>query len=198
MTAAASSPTAASPLPVRPSGRSLALALVFAGQLAVLGWMISARAQLLRTGQEIVLDVTPVDPRDLFRGDYVSLGYPAQRIPAALFAAAPAQGATVYAVLAKTEAGVWQPVRVVMERPRQLAASEVAIKSKVGWSGAKTPTNVDFGIGSYFIPENEGRSIEKQVADHKVQVRVSVGRDGTAAIKALLINGTPVYTEPFL
>src|ERR1043166_5098507 len=33
------------------------------------------RAAILRSGQEARLELTPVDPRDLFRGDYVVLGY---------------------------------------------------------------------------------------------------------------------------
>src|SRR3954471_23915367 len=33
------------------------------------------RAAILRSGQEARLEVVPVDPRDLFRGDYVVLGY---------------------------------------------------------------------------------------------------------------------------
>ena len=37
--------------------------------------MIYPRAEILRNGQEVRLEIVPVDPRDLFRGDYVVLGY---------------------------------------------------------------------------------------------------------------------------
>ena len=49
-------------------------------QSAVLGWMLWDRISLLRDGQAILLDVEPVDPRDLFRGDYVILSYPISRM----------------------------------------------------------------------------------------------------------------------
>jgi uncharacterized membrane-anchored protein len=52
----------------------LAIAAVALGQAAVLGWMIWDRTSLLANGREVVLEVIPVDPRSLFRGDYVILG----------------------------------------------------------------------------------------------------------------------------
>src|SRR3954468_20650397 len=37
--------------------------------------MVYPRAAILRNGQEVRLEIAPVDPRDLFRGDYVVLDY---------------------------------------------------------------------------------------------------------------------------
>ena len=37
--------------------------------------MVYQRAEILRNGQEVRLEIVPVDPRDLFRGDYVILDY---------------------------------------------------------------------------------------------------------------------------
>jgi uncharacterized membrane-anchored protein len=37
--------------------------------------MIGYRHYWIETGEKIMLRVEPVDPRDLFRGDYVSLSY---------------------------------------------------------------------------------------------------------------------------
>ena len=50
-------------------------------QTAALGSMVWDRIQLLKNGREIVLPIVPVDPRSLFRGDYVILSYDAQRVP---------------------------------------------------------------------------------------------------------------------
>ena len=57
----------------------LAIAVVAVGQAAVLGWMIWDRVSLLANGREVVLEVIPVDPRSLFRGDYVVFGYDISR-----------------------------------------------------------------------------------------------------------------------
>ena len=49
-----------------------AVALV---QTAALAKIVYDRQSLLKTGREITMQVLPVDPRDLMRGDFVTLGY---------------------------------------------------------------------------------------------------------------------------
>ena len=44
-------------------------------QVLILGGMIAYRHYWIETGEKVFLRVSPVDPRDLFRGDYVSLFY---------------------------------------------------------------------------------------------------------------------------
>ena len=53
----------------------LAAILVCLLQTGAIAALIVNRAMLLTHGREIVLGVTPVDPRDLLRGDYVRLNY---------------------------------------------------------------------------------------------------------------------------
>src|SRR3954447_16529261 len=57
---------------VLPLVRYLLAALVLCGLILA---TVVQRAAILRSGQEVRLEVVPVDPRDLFRGDYVVLGY---------------------------------------------------------------------------------------------------------------------------
>jgi len=44
-------------------------------QILILAGMIGYRHYWVETGEKIMLRVSPVDPRDLFRGDYVHLAY---------------------------------------------------------------------------------------------------------------------------
>ena len=57
------------------------LALLQTGALAV---MVVERWWLIKSGREITLPIVPVDPRDLFRGEYVELGYDIGQVPARL------------------------------------------------------------------------------------------------------------------
>src|SRR3954447_10867095 len=57
---------------VPPLVRYLLAALVLCGLILA---TVVQRAGILKSGQEARLEVVPVDPRDLFRGDYVVLGY---------------------------------------------------------------------------------------------------------------------------
>jgi len=60
--------------------RGLAAAAAGALCLTVLIWMLVSHAWPVWTGETIYLRARPVDPRDLFRGDYVVLAYDIDRL----------------------------------------------------------------------------------------------------------------------
>ena len=47
---------------------------------------------------------------------------------------------------------------------------------------------LDFGIGTYFVPEGTGRPIERA---GDVKVKAVVDQDGNAVIKEVLVDGEP-------
>src|SRR3989338_4758329 len=49
--------------------------------IVLIGGFVAVKEYTLKTGQEVLLKTTPVDPRDLFRGDYVVLRYDISNIP---------------------------------------------------------------------------------------------------------------------
>ncbi|WP_171971637.1 GDYXXLXY domain-containing protein, partial [Brucella abortus] len=66
-------------------------------QTGILYAGIEKRAAILRSGQDIVFQTEPVDPRDLMRGDYVVLGYEISNIArSAIQGVRPAGSRTVY------------------------------------------------------------------------------------------------------
>ena len=96
-------------------------------QTAVLAYMVIDRVRLLSSGREITLPIIPVDPRDLFRGEYVRLGYDIGRVPVSLLDG-PAPGANDRLLCRDREAGgrrveARQGVaRVAARRPRPTAS----------------------------------------------------------------------------
>jgi len=58
------------------------LIMTVALQILLLVSMIVIRAAPLVMGESILVRVQPVDPRDMFRGDYVILSYPFSTVPA--------------------------------------------------------------------------------------------------------------------
>ena len=55
--------------------------------------------------------------------------------------------------------------------------------------------NVKYGIENYFVPEGEGRVLERPKPGETVSIRLVVDRNGNAAIKAVLVNGVERYVE---
>jgi uncharacterized membrane-anchored protein len=177
-------------------------------QSAILGWMVWDRIDLLRTGRPIVLDVAPVDPRDLFRGDYLVLSYPIARLRTDMVEGDKdfGSGDRVFVGLRKTETGAWQAFSIHHARPQltgQVVFLRGSVTSVAGPATGDAPCTGDcklitmrFGIESYFVPEGEGKRLEKLRNDNRLQVAARVTPDGEAAIAGLIIDGTLRYEEP--
>lgn len=183
----------------------LAIAIVALLQTVALASMVYGRVTLLRDGREIVAEVIPVDPRDIFRGDYVILGYGFGRaeIPVP---ADTVQGDTVYVTLKPgAEPGQWEVVSASAAYPSEgMGAETVVLKGIVSYvsgsavAGELPKAAVRYGIESYFVPEGTGRELENQVREKKISVVLAVGRSGDVAIKALVIDGKRVAEQPWL
>jgi uncharacterized membrane-anchored protein len=189
------------------SGKRLVLAAVLLAlaQIAFLSWIIAGRAAILRNGQEVLLKVEPVDPRDLLRGDYVRLSYEIRNVPVKLVANAPAgefvtEGGAIFVRLGKDEDGYWR-VRSgsLGEAQGSPPAGEVDLRGTVsgGWRlGPEDSFSVDYGIGRFYVPEGEGRAIETDMRERPFGILAAVANDGTAQIKALMDGQTKLYEEP--
>jgi uncharacterized membrane-anchored protein len=174
----------------------LALAIVAVAQTGALAALVIDRVVLLKSGREITLPIVPVDPRDLFRGEYVRLGYAINTVPAMLLVGpAPTRNHPFYVTIEKNPLNGWTPVKVTAAMPRETDPDRVVLK---GRSRLPFPisTRVTYGIESYFVPEGEGRRLEELAQQKKMAARVAVDGRGNAAIKGLIIDGVVQYEEP--
>jgi uncharacterized membrane-anchored protein len=178
----------------------LGIIVVAVVQAGVLCWMIYERAHLLSSGREVVLEVVPVDPRSLFQGDYVTLGYPISRINT------PSQmrrGEVIYVTLQKAANDTWTVAQTSTSLPATTSPDQVVLKGRVQYSSAatdRTPaqSSVDYGIETFFVPEGAGHQLEKLIRDRKLFALLAVDGDGNAGIKGLIVDGKRVYEEPLL
>ena len=184
----------------------LAAILVCLLQTGAIAALIVNRAMLLTHGREIVLNVTPVDPRDLLRGDYVRLNYAVSQIPASLVQASGRQdtGRSIFVTLERQgqpEDGRWVPVAASQEPPAAPEAENKIVlhgTMNLPWASLASDgvyrnaaaVHVKYGIESYFVPENTGSDLEQATRTGAVKAVISVDRDGNAAIKGLIVNGT--------
>ena len=173
-------------------------------QCALLILMVADRMQILREGTEITLQTRPLDPRDLLRGDYVTLGYDITQLPAGALAgqSSAERNPIVFVKLAPNANGLYEAVAVHAE-PVPVTAPEILIRGRVSYScGSPSPIFCDkltikYGLESYFVPEGEGRKLEQARNQQKLRVVAAVLPSGRAAIKRLLLDGQPVYEEPW-
>lgn len=180
----------------------LALAIVVLAQTAVLASMVVDRVSLLRSGQEITLPIQPVDPRDLFRGEYVRLGYAIGNVPLRLLEGpSPSRNSAFYVLIEKKDGGVWQPVRISRAMPTDTSPDRIALKGRAshGWPETASATAtvwIRYGIESYFVQQGRGPKIEGLARESKLAARIAIDKGGNAAIKGILVDGKPQYEEP--
>ncbi|MFK0165373.1 GDYXXLXY domain-containing protein [Rhizobium sp. NPDC090279] len=185
----------------------IAAIIVAVLQTLVLGYMVGERAWGLRSGTEILLKTAPVDPRDLLRGDYVTLNYDISRVPTSTLRDGPPKtslNAQILSVrLKKQDDGYWgivessfgaldpKPDTVVL---KSLPYDYVFYGEPTDLSQAMI--GVTYGIERYYVPEGQGHDIESARNDNRVAIAARVSSDGVAHIRSLLLDGKSVYEEP--
>lgn len=185
--------------------------------LAVLVTMLVRHAWPLWTGDTIYLTVRPIDPRDLFRGDYVTLSYDLDVLHVNQSgvrsgfddAAVTPVGAwwdqlqgvrrppTELYVQLRVQAGTtpgapqtYVPVSI-SDRPEPDA---VNLRGRVVsfWSEAQASYRftMDYGIGAFYVQEGTGKPIEQAIrARSPVFAEIAVTRSGRARVRDLIVNG---------
>ena len=152
---------------------------VLAFQLLFLLGLVTFKEVTLRFGQTVILQTVPVDPRSMLQGDFVILQYKIATLPAHLQTRKLAKGTVVYVVLRKGQE-VWEAEGYDLFQP---GLGEVFIKGRVDGSG-----RLDFGLGTYFVPEGTGRIIERA---SDIKVKATINSQGSAVIKEILVDGEP-------
>lgn len=181
---------------------AIAVAVV---QIGFLASMIASRAAILRNGAVVTLEVRPVDPRDLLRGDYVILSYNISNLPTEIFEARPDgtewdDRRPVHVRLRPGDDGVWQPVAARYGAVPAAApeAGDVDMQGHASafWPDGSTEVSVDYGIERFYVPEGEGRAIENDLRERPFRMKVAVAASGVAQIKSFHDGETLLYAEP--
>ena len=152
--------------------------------IAVAVGLIISKQHIIRTGKTVLLETVPVDPRDFLRGDYVILRYKISTLDLQQIQSEKSyygRGERVYVRLEPKER-FWEAAAV--KTKRSVSDNGVYIKARVKYCYNKK-LELNYGIESYFVPEGEGKDIEKNMRGNKssVEVEALVDTSGNAIIK---------------
>ncbi|PIU67163.1 MAG: hypothetical protein COS85_01790 [Armatimonadetes bacterium CG07_land_8_20_14_0_80_59_28] len=146
-------------------------------QLLVLFSLIGYKQWTLATGERVLLKTVPVDPRDLFRGEYVALRYEISSVESWWAHGKSFQaGDTLYVTL-RREGRFWGIGAVADQPPPAGALFLKGTVRRVRDSGI----DVDYGIESYFVPEGRGKELESKRAG--LTTEIAIDRFGHAVIR---------------
>lgn len=147
--------------------------------LILLGMSVKPVYTLLN-GEEVTLQTVPVDPSDLFRGDYVTLKYEAEEISRELVEKDVVTeiengqyDVTVYVLLEKKD-GIHTPVKVTLNKPKK----GIFLKGKLQYLGTNNNQEeiayLEYSLDKYFLEDNTGLEWEKLSAQGEILAKVKV------------------------
>jgi uncharacterized membrane-anchored protein len=171
----------------------LFFAIVF--QFFALSWMALSREYIIQTGEVVKIQTAPIDPRDLFRGDFVRLNFGLSELSADLLephlvGQTLKKGQLLFVKIKASSKGLVTAISVTDSKPD---SEQLFIKGRLtrNWSKSKYGSNtlaVKYGIEQYFVEQGKGIDIEnKRGRRNELQIpmimHVALSGSGTAVIK---------------
>jgi uncharacterized membrane-anchored protein len=155
----------------------VALPLLLLGQLVLVAVGVYPQLSARAVGDEIRLRVEPVDPIDPFRGAYVVLGYPDLRrndssgFQGGQGSMEDGEAGAVFISL-RQDGDVWVAEDWTRDRPEDGTYLRCDDRD---WQ-------IECGIESWFLPQDEAKAMEEAVAGGTVVATVKVDGRGNAAL----------------
>jgi len=174
---------------MRKTGIILAVLL----QIVVLLVMAGEREYIMRYGKTIYLRTAPIDPRDLFRGDYVRLSYEISAIPAVKFqdkmkTPEIKKGQKIYAVLKEGPNNLYELDYADTEKPAYGLYIIGRLRYHHQFSKSRNPIPVKYSLEAYFVQQGKGLDIEQRRGGRNeiqipLEMEIAVASNGRAVIK---------------
>jgi uncharacterized membrane-anchored protein len=162
-------------------------------QLIVLAYMAGEREYILRNGKVIHLRTAPIDPRDMFRGDYVRLNYEISRIPVGRLKGADGagglkKGEKIFVSLKEGPDGLYELADAGLEKPKDGIYLAGRLPYPYRTLRASNPIWINYGIEAYFVEQDRGRDIEKRRGSRSdvqipLEMEIAIGPGGKALIR---------------
>ncbi|KKI90030.1 hypothetical protein WQ54_23185 [Bacillus sp. SA1-12] len=150
----------------------------------------------LMTGDDLTLRTKPIDPTDLFRGDYVNLSYEAEEVPRELIEKEVLdeynKGSYNFDVFVMLEEknGIHSPTKVSLIKP----SDGIYLKGKLNYIGLGFSENdeqeyayIQYSLDKYFVTENTGLEWEEASSKGQILAKVKV-RNGYALLTDIIME----------
>src|SRR3989339_1082597 len=163
--------------------------IAIAIQTAILFFIVLFNLLILSGDEEVFLKIRPADPRDPFRGDYITFQYDISRIKGSFFDSSEKikYGDKIYISLLKRKNYHVIANRVSKNKPD----TGIFIKGTVNDIRQKGDSLdevfVSYGIEEYFIPETSGRNVNFN--GQNTFAKVVLDKNGNAVLKNVYVNG---------
>ncbi|WP_408009648.1 GDYXXLXY domain-containing protein [Pseudalkalibacillus sp. A8] len=159
------------------------LYVLVALQVLILIGIAATHYMTLKFGEQVVLKTEPIDPRDIFYGDYVTLNYDISTLSLDLLQDEGIDEREMVYVLLQKSGEVHEASSVHSQKPK-VENGEIVLNGKVRWVDDYSDIlMIDYGIERFYVEEGTGKVLEDERPD-KIVVRVAPW--GNVVIEELL------------
>ena len=162
--------------------RKLALLVVVASQIALPLGLAGLAAADLAFGRELRLRAEPVDPLDIFRGNYVVLRYEISSLQVAFDVS---RGERICASLYEAGEDEW---RAGFGQPDLPSSGEAICGRARSDASAGGRVAVEYGIETHFASTDRAQEIERSIGRGQVYAVIDLDDDGSARLERLEID----------
>lgn len=159
--------------------RKLAIWLVISLQVIFLFGLAGSYYAVDLMGEEVVLETAPVDPRDLFYGDYVNLGYEITELPRHLLRGQDEElsdielyDRPVYVQLERKENDVTFVASNVYLHKKDVPNGSLVLQGRIE-SVNKQTVWLRYGLERYYVPEGTGLELEEKREGMLVKIKIA-------------------------
>ncbi len=197
--------------------KTLLIGLAVAFQVLAVAAMAISREWILATGESYTFQTAPVDPRDIFRGDYVRLDYlfsnvPVQQLEEEILERGLDKGQKVYLSLRRDGSGITRGGRLHASPPK--GEPYLTGRSMEHWPyrryRSKTPEQrskqelwpvaAKYGIEQYYVQQGAGRELEairgsRDTFQVPMLIHAGISASGDAVIRSFEWANIATKTE---
>ncbi len=150
--------------------KHLVFAALVAGLLLSIVGYIVYQETILMSGNTVILETRPIDPRDLFRGEYVILRYAIETDELVVEATkGVTSGDALYVLLETNTDGVATVIAAQSQKPD--FSSGTWLTGEVSQNSVRFPV-----LEQFYVPEGAGLPIERMRTDLHVTVIIHEGK----------------------
>lgn len=169
--------------------------LALGSQLLLLASVPAKAIYILNSGTTVFLQTAPVDPVDLLRGYYQTLGYEISnlqtlaKLPGGDFKQLLPNGQEIFVILALPPVGrpqAAQPIAVSLNYPSSLPAHAVVLR------GIIDRAQVKYDLEEFYMPEQQQVKVNQDIAQARqaksLLMETKIGQDGRAVPVAIWVG----------
>ena len=170
------------------NNRFLRPLVVFSIPILILVLLAAPHVWTTVTGDEIHLKTVPVDPRDLFRGNYVDLHYEIESVDSRLLDDSTrslliqknrGDYKNVYVQLQQNNNGLYEAALVTLKKPQK--GTYLKGRLHIPYDTTSSSLQIKYGLDNFYAPSDKAKKMEAAAAGQAPVAMVKV-KNGNAVL----------------